>query len=399
MFEPKLLKRIDWVVAVVMVALIGAGVTVIFSASGSGNAAKQVVWACIGLVLFSLASCFPYKKISLFAYPLYGGMILALGLVLAAGQIRHGGKRWIEVAGLTIQPSEFAKLATVFALAKLMAESPARRGRKSWRYIFLPLGLIVSPMALIYLQPNLGTALAMVPVVFGMLYVAGASLKKLVILIAAGCVALAPLWLAMKTYQKKRVLEFLPPAQRKFMLRFLTAEEKEELKKKLDPSGQKDLEALLSTMAEGWNSEQAMIAIGSGGMFGNGWQGGHQTRLGFLPEAHTDFVFPVFCEQWGFVGSVSIVFLYWLLVWSGFRIAGAASDNFGRLLASGITILIAWHITVNTSMCVGLLPIVGLPLPLMSYGGSSILATMLALGVLEAVYVRRFYPPSWRYSL
>ncbi len=397
MFDLRLLKKIDRLVAVVMVLLIAAGVTVIFSASGRGNGQKQIIWASIGLVLFGAAACFPYKKISLFAYPLYAAMLFALVLVLVAGQIRHGARRWIEIGGLPLQPSEFAKLATVFALAKFFSDT--RFPGKSWKYIFVPLCLVVPPMALIFLQPNLGTALAILPVAFGMLYVAEASSKRLGVLILVGCLAVPPLWLEMKTYQKKRVLEFLPPGQRKLMLRFLTAKEKEEMRRKLDPSGKRDLATLLSTMAKGWNSEQAMIAVGSGGLLGNGWKGGHQTRLGFLPEAHTDFVFPVFCEQWGFVGSISIVFLYWLLIWSGFRIAGEAADNFGRLVASGITILLAWHVLVNTSMCLGLLPIAGLPLPLMSYGGSSILMTMLALGVLEAVHARRFYPLSRRYSL
>jgi len=397
MFDLRLLKKIDWLVVVVMVLLIAAGVTVIFSASSRGIALKQVLWASIGLVLFASVACFPYKKIALFAYPFYAAMLVALGLVLVAGQIRHGGKRWIEIAGLTFQPSEFAKLATVFALAKFLAQS--RLPRKSWAYIFVPIAFIIPPMALIYLQPNLGTALAMLPVALGMLYLAGASVKKIAVLIAIGCLTLPPLWLEMKTYQKKRVLEFLPPGQRKFMLRFMTAKEKEELRRRLDPSGKQDLATLLSTMAEGWNSEQAMIAVGSGGIFGNGWRGGHQTRLGFLPEAHTDFVFPVFCEQWGFAGSITIIVLYWLLIWSGFRISGEAADRFGKLVASGITILIAWHVAVNTMMSLGLLPITGLPLPLMSYGGSSILTTMLALGVLEAIHARKFYPLSWRYSL
>jgi len=397
MFDLRLLRKIDRLVAVVMVLLIAAGVTVIFSASGRGNGQKQIIWASIGLVLFGAAACFPYKKISLFAYPLYAAMLFALALVLTAGQIHHGARRWIEIGGLPLQPSEFAKLATVFALAKFFSDT--RFPRKSWKYIFVPLCLVIPPMALIFLQPNLGTALAMLPVGFGMLYVAEASSKRLAVLIVVGCLAVPPLWLEMKTYQKKRVLEFLPPGQRKLMLHFLTAKEKEEMRRKLDPSGKRDLATLLSTMAKGWNSEQAMIAVGSGGLFGNGWKGGHQTRLGFLPEAHTDFVFPVFCEQWGFAGSISIVFLYWLLIWSGFRIAGEAANNFGRLVASGITILLAWHVLVNTSMCLGLLPIAGLPLPLMSYGGSSILMTMLALGVLEAVHARRFYPLSRRYSL
>jgi len=397
MIDLRLLKRIDSPLAVAMVFLIVAGTAVIFSASGSGHGQKQIVWASIGLVLFLAAACFPYRRVSLIAYPSYAAMLLGLALVLVAGQIRHGGKRWIAIGGLSVQPSEFAKLATIFVLAKFLSQS--RLSRKSWRYVLVPLALIVPPMLLIFLQPNLGTALALLPVAFGMLYVAGVKVKQLAVLVLAGCLALPPLWFKMETYQKKRVLEFLPPGQRSFMLRFLTAKEKEELKRKLDPSGKRDLATLLSTMSEGWNSEQAMIAVGSGGAFGNGWRGGHQTRLGFLPEAHTDFVFPVFCEQWGFAGAICIVFLYWLLIWSGFRISSEAGETFGKLLASGITILVAWHVVFNISMSLGLLPIAGLPLPLMSYGGSSILMTMMALGVVEAVHIRRFRLPGKGYWL
>jgi len=397
MTDLRLLKGINWVIAVVMVLLVAAGTTVIFIASGGENGEKQIVWASIGLCLFVVAASLQYRKLSLVSYPFYGAMLFGLVLVLLAGQIRHGGKRWIGVGGLSLQPSEFAKLATVFGLAKFLAES--RLPKKAWRYVLFPFALIAPPMALIYLQPNLGTSLALIPVTLGMLYVAGASPQRLALLVMAGCLTLPPLWFEMKTYQKKRVLEFLPPGQRKLMLNFLTADEKQELKWRLDPTGQTDLATLLSTMAEGWNSEQAMIAVGSGGILGSGWRGGHQTRLGFLPEAHTDFVFPVFCEQWGLVGSISIVFLYWLLIWFGFRIAAEAADAFGRLLASGITILIAWHVVINISMSIGLLPIAGLPLPLMSYGGSSILTTMIALGVVEAVHVRKYYPPGRGYSL
>ncbi len=397
MIDLRLLKKVDWVLAAVMVLLTAAGATVVFTASGRDNGEKQVIWACIGLCLFVAAASFPYRRLSLVAYPFYGAMLFGLALVLVAGQIRHGGKRWIGVGGLSLQPSEFAKLATIFLLAKFLAES--RLPRKSWMCVLLPLGLIAPPAALIYLQPNLGTSLALIPVSVAMLYVAGVSSRRLALLAVLGCLALPPLWLEMKTYQKKRVLEFLPPGQRKLMLKFLTADEKQELKWRLDPTGQRDLATLLSTMAEGWNSEQAMIAVGSGGVFGSGWQGGHQTRLGFLPEAHTDFVFPVFCEQRGLVGSLSIVFLYWVLVWRGFRISGEAADAFGRLLACGITALIAWHAVVNISMSIGLLPIAGLPLPLMSYGGSSVLTTMMGLGVVEAVHVRKSYLPGRGYSL
>ncbi len=396
MVDLKLLKKTDPYLAVAMLLLIVAGMSVIFSASNSGYGRRQVVWAGIGLVFFLAAACFPHKRISFIAYPCYGAMLLGLALVLLTGEVRHGGKRWIAIGGLSLQPSEFAKLATVFVLAKFLSQS--RLSRQSWRYVLIPFGFILPPMLLIFLQPNLGTALALLPVAFGMLYVADVKVKRLAVLILAGCMALPPLWLKMKTYQKKRVLEFLPPGQRSLMLRFLTAEEKEELKRKLDPSGEQDLATLLSEMTEGWNSEQAMIAVGSGGAFGNGWRGGHQTRLGFLPEAHTDFVFPVFCEQWGFVGAICIVFLYWLLIWSGFRIAGETPDAFGKLLVSGIMILIAWHVVFNISMSLGLLPIAGLPLPLMSYGGSSILMTMIALGIVEAVHIRRFRPPGKGYS-
>lgn len=395
----RLLKKMDWLLVGVMIVLIAAGAAVIYTTPGHGGgyAQKQIVWAGLGMILFVAAACFPYRRLSFAAYPFYGAMLLALTAVLIVGQVRHGGKRWIALGGLSLQPSEFAKLATIFVLAKFLADS--RIPKSSWRYVLIPLGLCTPPMVLIFLQPNLGTALALIPVCLGMLYVAGVNGKRLALLILGGCLALPPLWLQMKPYQKKRVLEFLPPGQRSLMLKLMTEEEKEFLRMKLDPSGEQDLAKLLSTMTDGWNSEQAMIAVGSGGAFGNGWRGGHQTRLGFLPEAHTDFVFPVFCEQWGFVGGALIVLLYWLLLWAGFRVASEAGDSFGKLLATGISVLIAWHVLLNISMSLGMLPIAGLPLPLMSYGGSSVLMNMMALGGLEAVHIRRLRLPGKGYSL
>lgn len=397
--ELRLLKKMDWLLVGVMVVLIGAGIAVIYTTPGHGGgfARRQAVWAAVGLVLFVAGAFFPYRRLSFAAYPFYGAMLLALALVLIAGEARHGGKRWLALGGLSVQPSEFAKLATIFVLAKFLADS--RIPKSSWRYVLVPLWLCTPPMFLIFLQPNLGTALALIPVCLGMLYVAGVNGKKLALLLLGGCLALPPLWFQMKPYQKKRVLEFLPPGQRSVMLKLLTEQEEEFLRQKLDPSGKQDLRELLSTMTDGWNSEQAMIAVGSGGAFGNGWRGGHQTRLGFLPEAHTDFVFPVFCEQWGFAGSILIISLYWLLLWTGFRIASEAGDSFGKLLATGITSLIAWHVLFNISMSLGMLPIAGLPLPLMSYGGSSVLMTMIALGILEAVHIRRLRLPGKGYSL
>ena len=213
----------------------------------------------------------------------------------------------------------------------------------------------------------------------------------MIITVIAGMLVMPALWFPLKPYQKKRVLEFLPVTQRKLLVRTLGTREKEAVAVKIDPNDLRDLDELLEEMGGGWNSEQSIIAVGSGGLAGKGWRHGTQARLAFLPESHTDFIFPVLCEEFGFLGSAFVIALYFVLLTAGYRISSQAVDNFGRLLASGISVMLAAHIVINVSMTIGLMPITGLPLPLMSYGGSSLLMVMLSLGILQSIHARKSY--------
>ncbi len=404
MFDFSAIKDLDWLLILVMVLIFAIGVVVIYSASydisnerSAGHARKQVTWFLLGIPLFFLASCFEYRRLRRLALPLYIVTILLLVYVIIWGRHHQGAQRWIKVGPLELQPSEFAKLIIIFMLAFYLSEY--RKKSQSLLYTVIPLAIVSVPVLLIFIQPDLGTALTLMPVLLGMLFIAKARLKYLLIMVLLGIAAVPVLWFNMKPYQMKRMLEFFTPAQRQLVQNFMIESQKEGLRKRLDPTGKLTLEEALDRMGIGWNSEQSLIAVGSGGFYGRGWRSGSQTRLKYLPSAHTDFVFAVLCEEWGFLGSLLVVALYYLLINISTRIACEAQDSFGRLMAMGIVILIISHIVINVSMTIGLMPITGLPLPLLSYGGSSIWMIMLSLGFLESVHSRRHYFKSGRYSL
>ncbi len=404
MFDFSAIRDLDWLLVLIMVLIVVMGIVVIYSASydmkkdeSTGFAWKQLTWFLLGLPLFFLACCFEYRKLRHFAIPFYVLAILLLVYVILKDDPRKGARRWIDVGPMDLQPSEFAKLAIIFTLAAFL--SRYRSMSQSLRYTAIPLAIVCVPVILIFRQPDLGTALTLMPVLFGMLFIARARLKYLLIVVFLGIAAMPALWVNMRVYQKKRVLEFLTPKQRLIAVRFMRKSEHEELRKKLDPSGRLSLKEAVDRIGTGWNSEQSMIAVGSGGLRGRGWLSGSQTQLDYLPSAHTDFIFAVLCEEWGFLGSLFVLALYFLLIHICTRIACEAQDLFGRLMAMGIVILIISHIIINMSMTIGLLPITGLPLPLLSYGGSSIWMLMISLGLIESVHARRHYFKSGRYSL
>jgi rod shape determining protein RodA len=409
MFDLNALRQLDWLLVVAMVAIVVIGVVVISSAAhrlheqyGADYAKKQLIFAAMGLVVFAFLSCFDYHWFRKASPWLYGGALALLVLVLVAGQGAGGARRWFRLPmGFAMQPSEFMKLGCIFILAYLLD-----RYRDHWAnvlYTLVPLVLLLVPMALIVKQPDLGTALAMLPVLFGLLFVAGARKRYVLVVILVGVLAVPALWLKMEPYQKKRVLEFLTVPQRRVALRLMTASDRaklaDRLRRELDPGGEKSLDELIEAIGGGWNSEQSKIAVGSGSLYGLGWRQGKQTQLRFLPAAHTDFIFPVLGEEWGFFGCLLVLALYFVLLERGLRIAAQAVDTFGRLLASGIVVLLASHIVINVAMAIGLLPITGLPLPLLSYGGSSLLMTMGSVGILQSVHTRRHYFKSGKYTL
>jgi rod shape determining protein RodA len=402
MFDLSALRQLDWLLVVAMVLVIAVGIVVISSAAKEDMAKKQLVFAVAGLFGFLFLSCFDYHWFRKVAVWLYPAVLGALVLVLFVGKQAGGATRWFPLPfGFTLQPSEFAKLACIFLVAYLLDRFREYSGNVL--FTLAPLGLFLLPMALIVKQPDLGTALAMLPVVFGLLFMAGARKRYMLIVVLVGALALPALWIKMEPYQKKRVLEYLTVPQRRVTARLMTAGARERLRQwladDLRVADDTDLDELLERLGGGWNSEQSKIAVASGGLSGVGQREGRQTQLGYLPAPHTDFIFPTLGEEWGFFGCTLVLVLYFLLLERGLRIASQAVDTFGRLVASGIVVLLAAHILINVSMAIGLLPITGLPLPLLSYGGSSLLMTMGSLGILQSIHTRRHYFKSGKFTL
>jgi len=320
---------------------------------------RQILWVILGLVFFVLASNFNYRQIWDIAYPLYVSAVLLLFLVFILGIVRLGAQRWLKFIWFNIQPAEIAKLAIVLFLAKYFSAKSIRDVSLQvdrmgiYHALVLPLILLVIPMGLIIEQPDLGSGAMLLLIFIAMTYLSGVKPRYVLLLLLMIAICFPVLWHFLRGYQKDRLLVFLNP--------------------NIDPLG------------AGYTVIQSKIAVGSGGLFGKGWLGGTQSQLHFLPESHTDFIFATFAEEWGFLGSSILLLLYYLLIRQGIIIAQRSADNFGRLLALGISSMLGIQVFVNIAMTLGLAPVVGLPLPLMSYGGSSILLTFLSLGILANI--------------
>jgi len=368
------IRRFDWTVFGTILLLLVLSCLFVYSAgyqSGEGSVggllARQIVWALVGLGFYAAASAFDYRKIMSFHWWIYSIALLALLLVLFFGTSIYGAARWFKIGSIMVQPSEFAKLSLIFTLAAWMGDPATDVDELSTFAKAFLLGAI--PFALIVMEPDLGTAMVLVPLVLVLLFCAGSPLRPILILIGAGGAALLVviLWLRffpdsfplLADYQKERILVYLNVSQ--------------------DPLG------------AGWNKLQSQIAVGSGGWFGKGYLKGTQNILGFLPRtvAPTDFIYSVVAEETGFAGSGVLLLLYTTVVVRCMRAAVQAQELFGRLLAAGVGTLIFTHSFINIAMTVGLMPITGLPLPLMSYGGSFMVCTMTALGLVQSVYLRR----------
>jgi len=320
---------------------------------------RQALWAILGVLLFIMVSNFNYRRLWDWTYVIYGATLFFLFLVFVLGVVRLGAQRWIKFAWFNFQPSEFAKLIIVIFLARYFSrksvDDTALPSRKFgiFRGIALPFIYVAIPMFIIVEQPDLGSGLMILFLFIAMLYITGVRTRYIATFLFIILMPAPFLWNFLRDYQKERLLVFLNP--------------------NIDPLG------------AGYTVIQSKIAIGSSGIFGKGWLAGTQSQLYFLPESHTDFVFATFCEEWGLLGSVALLLLYYLLIRQGFIIAHRTRDSFGKLLAYGISLMLAIQIFINISMNLGLAPVVGLPLPLMSYGGSSILVTFIALGILANI--------------
>jgi rod shape determining protein RodA len=357
------LAEVHWGIVANMLLIAVIGFAMMISAGGGMSP-----WAWPQMARFALAFCMmvvlavlPMRLLLDHAYLIYLSCLAVLIGVDIAGHTGMGAQRWLSLGGMNIQPSEFMKLAVILALARYFHRMYPE-DIKRIPFLIPPVVMIVVPAILILRQPNLGTTVITVTVGGMMCFLAGVQWRYFIGL-AVGALAAAPMaWHFLHDYQKRRVLTFLDPEK--------------------DPLG------------AGYNILQSMIAIGSGGLFGKGFMQGSQNQLNFLPEKHTDFIFTVLAEEFGFLGSVFLLLLYMLLLLYGFMVAANSRSTFGALLALGVTTMIFIHVLINVGMVMGMLPVVGVPLPLMSYGGSITVSTVLAVGLLLNAYTHRDQQPS-----
>lgn len=318
---------------------------------------RQALWVVVGTVALVAVAIFDYHKIVALAPALYATGIAFLILVLVVGRYAGGARRWLSIGPVSFQPSEFAKLATILLLTRYL--STVYRPHLRWKEIGVAVAIVALPMVLILLERDLGGALTYCPIAAGMLLVAGIRWRELAVGLLLGLVLSVGLWsYGMRDYQKARVVSFLAPEK--------------------DPLG------------AGYQLRQSKIAIGSGQAFGRGYQQGPQSQLRFLPERHTDFIISVLAEEWGFAGIVTVLGAYSFLLWTGTGIALRSRDRSALLLAAGILSMYTFHTLYNLSMVVGLLPITGIPMPFLSYGGSFTLINFLACGLLLNIDFRRY---------
>jgi len=355
---------VDWSLLGVIVALLCIGVLTIYSVTANGQGskfpifAKQGVWIGVGALAFVVVASMDYHKLARFSYILYGLGLLLLLVVMLSGKTSRGAQRWISLGPVAIQPSEFVKMPLLLMLSSYYASQT----RSGWLYRVIVPGLLALPgFFLILKQPDLGSSLSFIAIYIILLLAVGVKPKAfgLVLLTALMIFPFAwgELWGSLHDYQKERILSFVDPAY--------------------------------DTGGKGYQGLQSRIAIGSGELMGKGLHGGTQTQFKFLPEGHTDFIFAVFAEEWGFLGAIVLVLLFFTLFLLGLDIASKAKDMLGALLAVGVVGMMAFNVVVNIGMTVGLAPIVGIPLPLLSYGGSATIMTMAALGLLLSVKRRR----------
>ncbi len=364
--DRRLIQNFEWPLFTMAVLVAVIGIVNLVSASPEQAAAggvpdtalRQLAWLGFGVVLMFATLVFDYRSLERAALPFYLVVIALLVVVLFSGRIVNGSQRWIHLGPMNLQPSELAKLAMIFLFARLLARrSPANP--VGLLDLIVPGILIALPAALIVKQPDLGTTLVVCIVSASFLLVTRVRIFSIVLLGAAGLAAAGVAWtFFLHDYQKERVFTFLNPER--------------------DPLG------------AAYHAIQSQIAVGSGGLFGKGFLQGSQSQLDFLPEQQTDFVFSVLGEEWGFIGTATVLLLYLGILIRGVMIAHSSKDLFGAYLAVGVVALFFWAGAINVGMVIGVLPVVGVPLPLLSYGGSALLTCMVALGLLMNVSMRRY---------
>jgi rod shape determining protein RodA len=367
MLDRRLLQKIDWMLLASVLSVPLIGLIVLFSAGynhssdlpitdisslylKSPSFSKQLMFLLIGVII-------PSRWYFTLAPVVYSASVTLLILVALFGTVVKGSRRWLDLGPINLQPAELTKMGVILALARILSKLPPPRGGYNFIQLLSPAILFLVPMALIMKQPDLGTALSLGAVASSMILFAGIRPKLLVALIFGAMLTLIPLWHSLHQYQKNRIVALF--------------------NSEADPRG------------TGYHIIQSKIAVGSGELFGKGYLKGSQTQLEFLPEHTTDFIFSVLAEEWGFLGCVCVICMYLILVWMLIRVTLKVRDTFSVYLVVGVTSQIAFHAFVNMGMVVGLLPVVGIPLPMFSYGGSSLLSTLFGIGLVFGVYVRR----------
>jgi len=318
---------------------------------------RGLLWLAFAVLAYLLATAFNYTWIRTFGWPLYAAGLVLLGISLLSGTGSGGVARWVTVPfiGLQFQFSELAKILVIVALARFLA---LREDKLNSPLTLLGAGLLVlPPLVLVAIQPDLGTALVFGAIFIGMLFMSGMRLRWIFLVVAAVFAALPVVWTVLRDYQQARLLSFLDPSA--------------------DPLG------------SGWQVLQSQIAVGAGGLLGRGLTNGTQNALGFLPAQPTDFAFAIWAEEFGFVGSLLILGLFTVLLWRILLSGWRSPDRFGLLIAAGLASMLLFQLLVNVGMVVGIMPITGIPLPFISYGGASLITVALGMGILQSVNVRR----------
>ena len=354
-------SEVDWLFVLVLCLIAGAGALMLFSIAGSSWtpwAAQHVMRFALCLLMMLVLAMVDIRVWFALAYPIYGIGLLLLVAVEVVGDVRLGAQRWLSIGGFSFQPSEVMKLGIVLALARLYHGVSAEKARLSW-WLLVPAAMIFLPVLLVAHQPDLGTAMLILLTGAAIVVLAGLSWKVIAAGVA-GFLAIVPpfVMFVMHDYQRQRVLTFLDPES--------------------DPSG------------SGYHILQSMIALGSGGLLGKGYGLGSQSQLNFLPEKQTDFIFATLAEEFGFVGCISVLVLYAAAIFMALRTSYLSHSHFGRLAAAGVTATFTLYVMINGAMVMGLAPVVGVPMPMLSYGGTVMLTVMIGFGLVQSVRVHRY---------
>lgn len=364
MFDRRLINYFDWGLLGITSLICGIGLILLYSAVHVDESVvqmsvfyKQIFWLGLGLTVMFFSFIFNYKHLDKWAPVIYFVSIMLLVCVHIVGKQAGGSTRWLVLGPFTLQPSEPVKIAVIIMLARYFSHNVQKTGL-DFRRLLIPMLLVAVPFILVATQPDLGTAGTMLLIAASMTVFAKIDRKTFIALILVSVIAIPMGWKILEPYQKERLMTLLSPDS--------------------DPLG------------AGYHIRQSKIAVGSGLAFGKGYLQGTQKKLSFLPEQHTDFIFSVLAEEWGFAGSMFLLFMFLLLIAFALNIAHGCRDSFGTILCVGMAAMIFWQVFINMGMVMGLMPVVGMPLPLISYGGSSVLTIFMGIGLLMNVSMRRF---------